>query len=95
MITVKQFYRGTAIRIKAKCKLNGVATDPDSLSIIIKDSAGTAVITANGESTNVIGTWQYIWQTTGTVAFGLYTVEVTAGYSNYSCVVKPNLFRVI
>ena len=95
MITVKRFYRGTAIRIKVKCKLNTVFTDPDNLSVTVKDANGISVITASAESTGVIGILQYVWQSGGTNSLGLYTVEATALYSNYSCVVKPKLFRLI
>lgn len=72
--------RGNAVRIETKIldqlEVPGNYVDPLTITLTLRDSAGTIVLNAVNMARVVIGHYAYVYQTQAADALGLYTAEI-------------------
>jgi hypothetical protein len=84
-LNITSYDQGDVIQIKATFAVNGVATDPTSVTITIKEPDGTLTShtgTAGGLTNPTIGTWQWL-ETPDQPGLHNYSVQGTGTAAAY------------
>jgi len=79
MTTLKKYYQGETFRQKVDVtNVDDNATDPNTITISIKDSAGVTKVTAATMTKDSIGVYHYDYDIPDDGATGEWTTEVKA-----------------